>query len=85
MKITYKIVTPMGSLEHSFRDEKLVEGFQELEDMLGDGPEATPRMVLLKHYMDTNGLWGKTYDNFFITNIERTEEGEFWLFTKTIN
>lgn len=85
MKITYKIVTAMGSLEHSFRDEKLVEGFQELENMLGNPPDALSRLVLLKNYMDKNGLWGKTYDNFFITKIERTEEGEYWLFTKSWN
>jgi hypothetical protein len=85
MKITYKIVTPIGSLEHSFKDEMLVQGFQELEDMLGECADPLPRTVLLKNYMDKNGLWGKTYDNFFITNIERTEEGEFWLFTKTLN
>jgi len=85
MKITYKIVTTMGSLENSFRDEKLVEGFQELENMLGNPPDALSRLVLLKNYMVKNGLWSKTYDDFFITSIERTEEGEYWLFKKSWN
>ena len=76
----------MGSIEHSFKDEKLlVKGFQELEDMLGDEPESIPRMVLLIRYMVDNGLWNNKYDDFFITDIKRTEEGEFWSFTKTLN
>lgn len=84
MKITYKVVNAMGSLEHSFKEETLVQGFQEMEQLLGDEPDAIPRMVLLKDYMNKNGLWGSTYENYFITDIQKTNEGEFWLFTKTI-
>jgi hypothetical protein len=86
MKIKYKIVTEIGSLEHSFNDEKLlVKGFQELEDMLGTEPETIPRMVLLVRYMVDNGLWNKKYDDFFITDIKRIDDSEYWLFTKTLN
>ena len=85
IKITFKITTQTGSLEHSFYDLSFVKGFQELEDMLGDEPEAITRMVLLKQYLEAKDLWNKKYDNFFITDIKRTEEGEFWSFTKTLN
>jgi len=82
MTITYTVTTTNGSLTHSFKDDKLVQGFQELEDMLGNKPEPTPRMVLLVRYMVDNGLWGKSYENHFITLIERTDDGEHWFFNK---
>jgi hypothetical protein len=44
-----------------------------------------PRMVVLQNFLEKNRLWGKAYENFFITDIKRTEEGEEWLFTKTLN
>jgi hypothetical protein len=84
MKITYTVTSAVGSLTHSFKDEKFVKGFQEIEDMLGDKAEATPRTILLKNYMDKNGLWGKLYDSYFITLIEKTDDGEHWYFNKVI-
>jgi hypothetical protein len=82
MTITYTVTTAVGSLTHSFKDEKLVKGFQELEDMLGDKAEPTPRTILLRDYMNQNGLWGKAYENHFITEIERTDDGEHWHFNQ---
>ena len=82
MKITYTVTSAVGSLTHSFKDEKQVEGFQQLEDMFGEDADCMIRTIFLKDYMEKNNLWGKAYENYFITLIERNEDGEHWYFNK---
>ena len=87
MKITFTIDSGTGiKLSHFFYEKQgLVQGFQELDDMLKVKDDPIPRMVILTNFLKQNNLWGKAYENFFITNIVRTEDGEEWLFTKTLN
>lgn len=85
MKITFTITTNIGSLTHYFKDNNLVSGFQSIEDMVNEKADPMPRTVMLNNFLKKSGLWHKNYENFFVTNIERTEEGEQWLYTKTLN
>jgi hypothetical protein len=86
MKITFTISGNNIKLTHFFYEKQgLVQGFQELDDMLKLKDDPIPRMVVLQNFLEKNQLWGKAYENFFITDIKRTQEGEEWLFTKTLN
>jgi len=85
MKITYTISGNNIKLTHFFHEKQgLVKGFQELDDMLKLKDDPIPRMVILQNFLEKNRLWGKAYENFFITDIKRTEQGEEWFFEKTL-
>jgi hypothetical protein len=85
MKITYTISGNNIKLTHFFYEKQgLVKGFQEIDDMLKLKNDPIPRMVILQNFLEKNRLWGKTYENFFITDIKRTEEGEEWFFEKKL-
>ena len=83
-KIEFALPTHNGSLYHYFFYDKMVDGFIELENMLGEKPAAISRTIVLKKYMQFHSLWRKAHEDYFITRIDKTTDGEHWHFTKII-
>jgi alkylhydroperoxidase/carboxymuconolactone decarboxylase family protein YurZ len=74
------ILSYMGHPKELTDNSGMVEGFQELEQMLGEKPDLLPRTVLLHEIFKKNKLQeNPKFMNLVVESVETNQDSETWI------
>jgi hypothetical protein len=74
------ILSYMGHLKGLTDNSGMVEGFQELEQMLGEQPDLLPRTVLLHEMFKKNNKQDESkFMNLVVESVETNQDSETWI------
>jgi len=74
------ILSYMGLPKEVTDNSGMVEGFQEIEQMLGEQPDLLPRTVLLHEMFKKNKLeMNPKWMNLIVQSVETNQDSETWI------